>query len=284
MIKNIVFGGGGFKGWAYIGTIRALGEYINFSQIENIAGTSIGSIYALFYILRIPWGVLLEYALNMKIKNMIDINTIHNLYSKKSLIKGEKFKEYNISIIKDYINPEITFGEFKKIYNIKLSIICTNVTKKQMEVFNYETTPHVKLIDAVVASCSLPFVFPFHKIQDDYYCDGGVFNNFPTDLFEDIFTIGFCSSSFDLSYCDQENSSDDNNNDDNNNNLLNFFSMFMNIKKEKEKNINEYYILNKDYDNEFLNINQTRDDIFTIYMTGYEKSRQIIFDNYIALK
>ena len=278
MIKNIVFSGGGFKGWAYIGTIKALGEYINFSQLENIAGTSIGSIYALFYILRIPWGVLLEHALNLKIKNMMDINKIHEVYSKKSLIKGIKFKEYNISIIKDYINPDITFGEFKKICNIKLSIICTNVTKKEMEVFNYETTPDIKVIDAVIASCSIPFVFPFYKIQDNYYFDGGFFNNFPTDLFDELYTIGFCLSEMDLSY------SEYNTNNNNNDFLIDFLNIITNLKKSKQKNLNEYYLLGKEYDNEMLNIKQSRDDIFTIYMHGYEKSKIIIFDNFIALK
>ena len=32
MIKNIVFSGGAFKGWAYIGTIRALNEYIRIKE------------------------------------------------------------------------------------------------------------------------------------------------------------------------------------------------------------------------------------------------------------
>ena len=27
MIKNIIFTGGGFKGWAYIGTLQVLDEY-----------------------------------------------------------------------------------------------------------------------------------------------------------------------------------------------------------------------------------------------------------------
>jgi len=278
MIKNIVFSGGGLKGWAYIGTIKALGEYIQFSQIENIAGTSIGSIYAFFYILRIPWGVLLEYSLNMKIKKVLDINTIYNIYSKKSLLKGDKFKEYIITIIKDYINPDITFKEFKKICNIKLSIICTNVTKREMEVFNHETTPDVKVIDSLMASCSVPFVFPFYKIQESYYFDGGFFNNFPTDLFDELYTIGFCLSEMDLSY------SECNTNNNNNNSLIDFFNILINIKKSKEKNLNEYYLLEKDHDNEMYNIHQSRDDIFNIYMHGYEKSKTIIFDNFIALK
>jgi hypothetical protein len=61
-------------------------------------------------------------------------------------------------------------------------------------------------------------------------------------------------------------------------------NILTNLKKSKEKNLNEFYLLEKEYDNELFNINQSRDDIFNIYMHGYEKSKTIIFDNFIALK
>ena len=35
LLKNIIFSGGGFKCWAYIGTIRALNENVPFDKIKN---------------------------------------------------------------------------------------------------------------------------------------------------------------------------------------------------------------------------------------------------------
>jgi len=59
MIKNIIFSGGGLKGWAYIGTIQALNEYVKLKDVEQIIGVSIGSVFGLFYLLGISHEYLL---------------------------------------------------------------------------------------------------------------------------------------------------------------------------------------------------------------------------------
>jgi len=46
---------------------------------------------------------------------------------------------------------------------------------------------------------------------------------------------------------------------------------------------NAYSVLDESFKNEMVNLNQTRDDIFNIYMHGYINSKNIIFNNYIAL-
>ena len=49
MLKNIIFSGGGLKGWAYIGTLRALYELIDYHEIEQVIGVSVGSLYVMFF-------------------------------------------------------------------------------------------------------------------------------------------------------------------------------------------------------------------------------------------
>ena len=58
MIKNIVFSGGGFKAWAYIGSLRVLEEYKTYLNIEQIVGVSAGGAFGLFYVLGIKWDFL----------------------------------------------------------------------------------------------------------------------------------------------------------------------------------------------------------------------------------
>ena len=64
MIKNIIFSGGGMKGWAYIGTIKALNEYIPFKNIEQVIGVSVGSLFGLLYILKMDPDFILDYIIN----------------------------------------------------------------------------------------------------------------------------------------------------------------------------------------------------------------------------
>ena len=98
MIKNVIFSGGGFKGWAFIGTIRALNDYIKFNELESITGTSVGSVYGLFYLLNIDWKILLDSIMNLDYPSMIDLD-MDNFLVNQSILKGIKFKEYLMEMI-----------------------------------------------------------------------------------------------------------------------------------------------------------------------------------------
>jgi len=272
MIKNIVFSGGAFKGWAYIGTIQALNELISFKQIENIAGTSIGSVFGLFYLLQIPWEVVLEKVMNLQFNSLLDIQ-IDTIISKQCIIKGHKFKKYIEDLIKDYISPDITFLELKNIINITFTVTALNIKRGDAEYFNYINTPNIKVIDALVASCSIPLLFPIYKINNDFYCDGGLCNNFPTNLFDDFYTIGF--NLFDEPVINTNNSVS----------LLDVLNCVVNIanKEYKADKENVFIILDSSFDSETYNFKQTRDDILNIYMHGYINSKKVLFDNFIAL-
>ena len=272
MIKNLVFSGGVLKGWAYIGTIRALEEYSIFSEIDNVAGTSVGAVFGLFYILKIPWSYILEKIMELKFFSLIDIQ-LNTIISRQCLIKGEKFKKFILSILKDYLNsPEkCTFRDLQNYTNINFTVTALNLTKGDVEYFNAENTPGIYIIDALIASCSLPLLFPSYKINEYYYCDGALCNNFPTNLFDDTYTIGF--NLFNDSISNKGNSFFD---------ILNTLVDLAN-KSNKQERKNVFNILDSQYDTHTYNIKQTPDDIFSIYMNGYINSRRIIFDNFIAL-
>lgn len=276
MIKNLVFSGGAFKGWAFIGALRALEEYIDYSHIENVAGTSIGSVFGLFYILKISWKYLLEAIMNTNFKNILDIVDINVLFSNHYLIKGLMFKEYIIDILKKHnINPDVTFKELYKLTNIKLTTTALNINKYSIEYFNIDNTPDIKVIDAVIASCSIPLLFPIYVIDGYSYCDGGLCSNFPVDLFEDTYTIGF--TLFETQYIDKNKEV----------NFLDIITALIEISNSKkclEKKENVCNIIDLNYNNQTYNINQTRDDIFSLYMNGYNNTKNFIFDNFIALK
>ena len=53
-----------------------------------------------------------------------------------------------------------------------INIYVTNVTKNLYTNLNNLETPEIKLKDAIMASMSIPFLFPPVKIGDSYYIDG----------------------------------------------------------------------------------------------------------------
>ena len=272
MIKNIVFAGGGLKGWAYIGTIKALHEFgITPKSIEQIIGVSIGALFGLLYILHFDPDFLLDYFIGLSIKDLIDID-IDNLITNQSLLNGNIFTQIVRELVSFKIDPDITFEQLKTHTGILFTTNALNVDDSRLEYFNYILTPHVKVIDAIRASCNLPFLFPGYSIQNKKYFDGGICNNCPDDLVDDLYSIAF-----DVSHPESSNPG---------NTLFSFFISLVNISNnlcKKKESTCVYKILDSRFKSETVNVYQTKDSLFNIYMNGYKNSKEVLLKNYFSL-
>ena len=272
MLKNIIFTGGGLKGWAYIGTIRALAELINRNDIEQVIGVSAGSMFGLYYILKIDWEDLLDISLNLDYSSMLDVD-IDNILNNQSLLTGKKFMEHIKSTIINKIDPDITFRGLYKYSKILFTVSALNITDSKPEYFNYINTPDIKVLDAIQASSALPPLLPPFKIKNKWYYDGGFCNNCPVNLLDEQSTIAFSISPIPNEY----------------NNKTQIFNLIMALTKMNNQYTHDtnsniiYEILDLKFKDETLNMKQSRDDRFNLYMNGYINSRRVIFDNYIAL-
>ncbi len=88
-------------------------------------------------------------------------------------------------------NRRATFSDFKDRDFRDLYIMATNVSRQRVEVFSADHTPEVAVADAVRMSMSIPIFFEAlrfdgQKFGDgDYYVDGGLYDNFPTHIFDE---------------------------------------------------------------------------------------------------
>lgn len=268
MIKNIVFPGGGFKCWAYIGTIRALSEHKT-PDLEQVIGVSAGSFFGLLYILGIKWDFLLDFFMNLNFKELFDVD-IDNVLVQQSLFAGVNFTEIIKELVSLKVDPDITFKELRCYSKIKFTVNALNISDSNLDYFNYELTPGIKIVDAIRASSCLPLIFPPYIINEKLYYDGGLANNCPIDITEEVFSIAF-----DISCQSTKNPI-------NLINLLHTLAVISNKSTRVKENV--YNILDDSFRDQMINLNQTRDDIFNIYMYGYINSKNIIFEKYVALK
>ena len=132
VVKNVVFTGGGLRGWAYIGTIKALNEFIEFKQIEQIAGVSIGSLFGLMYLLQIPSNELLDHSINLDYDDIIDMD-LDNILVNQSLMSGVKFLKFIKQFISIKVNPEITFSELRKYSKVVFTTLALNVNDSKVD-------------------------------------------------------------------------------------------------------------------------------------------------------
>jgi predicted acylesterase/phospholipase RssA len=267
IIKNIIFSGGGFKGWAYIGTIRALHEKIPFKNIEQVIGVSIGSLLALLYILQIDYRFLLDFRINIDIKKYLDVD-IDSFLINQSLIEGIKFKELFLNCTQNKITNDTTFMELYNKIGIKYTTCAFNITKVQLDYFDKDLTPDIKIMDAIMASCALPLLFPAYCIKNNWYYDGGICNNCPCDLVDPEVSIAFDISSHTT---------------DSKYKLISLLLSLTEIvnKQFNKTNSIKYNIVDSKFDMETFNIDQSNDIVFNVYMNGYKNTLKILNDYFL---
>ena len=73
-VENLVFSGGGIKGYAYVGVIKSLEERNIISNIKNIAGTS-GSLFSLLICLKYSFKEIEKLSLNINLENINNVNS-----------------------------------------------------------------------------------------------------------------------------------------------------------------------------------------------------------------
>ena len=75
-IKYLVLSGGGLRGLAYIGCIRALEELNMLADIESFAGASIGAVMATAIVIGYTSQELYDFILHFKYHDIKDINIL----------------------------------------------------------------------------------------------------------------------------------------------------------------------------------------------------------------
>ena len=161
MNLGLVLSGGGMRGAAHIGAIKALEEHK--ISPTHIAGTSAGAIVGALYAYGYNWEDILRF---FKGIHILDIKKY--ALNKPGFIDAEKFYPH----FKNYIKND-DFSFLKK----EFSLTATNILNGNLEIFNKG-----ELIKPILASAAIPGIFAPVKIKDSYYVDGGSLNNFPVGL------------------------------------------------------------------------------------------------------
>lgn len=159
-IYGLVLSGGGVRGVAQIGAIKALEENGIFPTV--ISGTSAGAVVGAFYAAEYSWEEMLDFF------RSTTLFSFHNFpFRKPGLIDTEHL----VNIFKKYF-PEDSFEKLNK----KLYVCTTDMISNKMKIYHTG-----ELILPLLASAAFPGVFSPVSINDSLYSDGGITNNFPVE-------------------------------------------------------------------------------------------------------
>lgn len=158
MKLGIVLSGGGARGVAHIGVLKALDEMgVRFTIAS---GTSAGSIVAALY----AYGYKPDEIYDIT-KNLSIFKSVSPAWTWAGLLKMDGLE----TLLHKHI-PENNFTALK----IPLTVAATEIRKGTISYFT-----EGELVPAIVASCSIPAIFnPVHH-NGGLYVDGGILDNLP---------------------------------------------------------------------------------------------------------
>jgi len=164
MRVGLALSGGGARGVAHIGVIKALEELgITFSCIS---GTSAGSIIGAMY----AYGYKPLHILEI-IKEISIFKSVRPAWNWSGLLTMDGMK--------DLLFKYMPNNSFEKL-RIPLTIAATEIRVGEIRYFT-----EGELISAIMASCSIPAVFSPFAFKEGLYVDGGVFENLPAKPIRD---------------------------------------------------------------------------------------------------
>ena len=156
---GVALSGGGARGIAHLGVLKALNEEGIFPDI--ISGTSAGSIVGALYCA----GYSPEESLKI-VQETSALSVFRPSFSWKGFLKIDKLA----NILKKYL-PE----NFEDL-NQPLVVAASEINEGKTVYFRSG-----KLISPILASASIPVLFKPMEIEGKNYVDGGILNNLPAE-------------------------------------------------------------------------------------------------------
>lgn len=158
-------GGGGAKGFAHLGVLTILEK----CQLKPdiIVGTSAGALAGVLYADGYHPEEIADMFRKKAFKSFVEI----------ALPKRGIFKNAGLY---HFLQSNLRAKTFEDLH-VPFRAVTTDWEKAQTVVFSEGD----HLIDAVVASCTVPVVFYPHEIEGVPYVDGGLFKNLPVSVIRD---------------------------------------------------------------------------------------------------
>lgn len=204
---GLALAGGGIRGIAHVGVLKALEDYN--IKIDAIAGTSAGSIVATLYAMGYsPYYIYLLFKKYAK-----DIINLKNALIINGIAKFIRNKKFGVTGLNDGLILEKMYNElakkkgFKYVGDIKMPLIIsavdigeakeyifTNCASRSNQNDNYIT--EIDIGKAVRASSSFPAVFCPCEFKNHMFMDGGVLDNIPAEELKKVYDGKIMSVNF----------------------------------------------------------------------------------------
>jgi NTE family protein len=171
---TLVLSGGGLKGLAHIGVLRALAE--RGLEPSLVVGSSIGSLIGAAWAAGTTPERMEARALQVRRRDVFQVARADVAFRRlmaPALYRREPLE----ALVRDLVGA-VTFRELSR----RLLVNTTDLHSGMQVMWGLPGLSHARVSDAVTASCALPGIFPPREIDGRAYVDGAVVENLPVRL------------------------------------------------------------------------------------------------------
>ena len=169
----LVLGGGGLKGFAHIGALRALEE--RGLRPAVICGTSIGSLIGAAYVNGMSLDEMERRAVALEQKDLFRVDHVGMIARRMKNVS--LYLEAPLRKLVAGSVPDVPFSALPA----PLLVNTVDIERGAQVVWGLPGLRHVSVADAVYASCALPGFFPPARIDGRLCVDGSVMDTLPAD-------------------------------------------------------------------------------------------------------
>jgi NTE family protein len=163
---GLALGGGGARSLAHIGTLKV------FEQagipVHRLTGSSMGGMIAAAYAFGLPLAEIETVAMRMANPRQL-IRLIDFVPFRRGVVAGKHVRQF----IANIFGAESAFADL----HIPLALTATDLTRGQLVLLKEGS-----LVDAILATCTVPGLWPPVQIGNTLLVDGGFYNNLPVDI------------------------------------------------------------------------------------------------------
>jgi NTE family protein len=170
---TLVLGGGGMRGLAHVGVLRALTEHDLVAQ--EVVGSSVGSLVAAAWCAGMSIAEMQDLALELKRDDLFQL--AHGSFAMRGLRTPAIYRPEPLEHFVRGVLGDITFQELER----PLLVNTVNINTGTQVFWGSPGLRDLPVADAVIASCALPGFLPPHEIRNQHFVDGAAAANLPVN-------------------------------------------------------------------------------------------------------
>jgi NTE family protein len=168
---TLVLSGGGLKGLAHVGVLKALEERGRRPAV--IVGSSMGSMIAGAWAAGMALDEMEQWALAVRRRDVFRV--AHVDMAIRRMQAPALYRREPLDALLESIVGDRTFNDL----HAPLLVNTVDLLAGQQVTWGLPGRRNARVADAIYASCALPGVFPPQEIEGHYYVDGAVIENLP---------------------------------------------------------------------------------------------------------